>query len=103
MNATIMAVVGNTILNPIFIYGMNMGIRGAATATILAQIVSLLWQGGERLPPPQGAYPVQTWHLPPEKENRQGYFRHRHVSLPDEQLRLPRRNPHQPRTWTIRG
>ena len=51
----------------------------------------------------QGAYPVQTWHLPPEKENRQGYFRHRHVSLPDEQLRLPRRNPHQPRTWTIRG
>ena len=44
MNATIMAVVGNTILNPIFIYGMNMGIRGAATATILAQIVSLLWQ-----------------------------------------------------------
>ena len=33
-----------TLLNPIFIYGMNMGIRGAATATILAQIVSLLWQ-----------------------------------------------------------
>ena len=116
MNATIMAVVGNTILNPIFIYGMNMGIRGAAYFHLRDEhghtrrchghdsgTNRLVAVAGERLPPPQGAYPVQTWHLPPEKENRQGYFRHRHVSLPDEQLRLPRRNPHQPRTWTIRG
>ncbi len=44
MNATIVAVVGNTFLNPIFIYWLDMGIRGAAIATILAQTISLLWQ-----------------------------------------------------------
>lgn len=44
MNATILAVITNTILDPIFIYGMNMGIQGAAFATILAQIISLVWQ-----------------------------------------------------------
>ena len=44
MNATILAVIVNTILNPLFIYGLDMGIRGSATATILAQIISLLWQ-----------------------------------------------------------
>lgn len=44
MNATILAVVINTVLNPLFIYGLDMGIRGSATATILAQVISLLWQ-----------------------------------------------------------
>ncbi len=44
MNATILAVIINTILNPLFIYGLDMGIRGSATATILAQAISLIWQ-----------------------------------------------------------
>ena len=44
MNATILAVVVNTILNPLFIYGLGMGIRGSATATVLAQAISLVWQ-----------------------------------------------------------
>ena len=43
MVATILTVVINTILDPIFIYGFGMGIRGAAVATILAQIISLCW------------------------------------------------------------
>ena len=44
MYATIATVVINTLLDPLFIYGLGWGIRGAAIATIVAQIVSLLWQ-----------------------------------------------------------
>lgn len=44
MNATIIAVVLNTLLDPLFIYVFHLGIRGAAIATILAQIIALLWQ-----------------------------------------------------------
>ena len=43
MMASIFTVIINTILDPLFIYGFNMGIRGAAVATILAQVISLCW------------------------------------------------------------
>ena len=43
MLATIFTVVVNTILDPVFIYGFGWGLRGAAIATILAQILSLIW------------------------------------------------------------
>ena len=33
----------NIVLDPIFIFGFHLGIRGAAIATILAQLVSALW------------------------------------------------------------
>lgn len=44
MTATIITVVLNALLDPIFIFGFGWGIRGAAIATILAQVVSLSWQ-----------------------------------------------------------
>ncbi len=44
MYATIATVVINTILAPLFIFVFDWGIRGAATATILAQLSALLWQ-----------------------------------------------------------
>ncbi len=44
MYATIFTVVLNTILDPIFIWVFNMGIRGAAIATILSQVAALVWQ-----------------------------------------------------------
>jgi putative MATE family efflux protein len=43
MAATLLAVGLNTLLDPIFIFVLDMGIRGAAIATLLAQIVALLW------------------------------------------------------------
>ena len=43
MAATILAVVLNVILDPIFIFVFKMGIRGAAIATILAQVIALVW------------------------------------------------------------
>lgn len=44
MIATLTSVLLNCGLVPIFIFGLDMGIRGAATATVLAQLISLLWQ-----------------------------------------------------------
>lgn len=44
MYATIFTVILNTILDPLFIYTFDMGIRGAALATILAQLCALCWQ-----------------------------------------------------------
>ncbi len=44
MYATIMTVVLNSILDPLFIFGFKWGIQGAAIATILSQLVALLWQ-----------------------------------------------------------
>ena len=44
MIATITTVIINTILDPIFIYLFHWGIQGAAIATILAQIIALVWQ-----------------------------------------------------------
>lgn len=55
MKATIATVIMNTILDPLFIFdtinlgfvqfsGMGWGIRGAAIATVLAQVISLMWQ-----------------------------------------------------------
>jgi len=41
MLATIATVVANSILDPIFIFTLGMGIRGAAIATVLAQIIAL--------------------------------------------------------------
>lgn len=44
MNATILAVLLNVVLDPIFIFWLHMGVRGAALATVLSQCVSLVWQ-----------------------------------------------------------
>ncbi|MDE6046450.1 MAG: polysaccharide biosynthesis C-terminal domain-containing protein, partial [Alistipes sp.] len=44
MYATINTVVINTLLDALFIYGFGWGIRGAAIATVLAQVISLVWQ-----------------------------------------------------------
>ncbi len=44
MYATINTVLINTALDPLFIFVFDWGIRGAAIATVLAQIVSLIWQ-----------------------------------------------------------
>lgn len=44
MCATIGTVVLNCILAPIFIFVLEWGIRGAATATIMAQMIMLTWQ-----------------------------------------------------------
>ena len=44
MVATIVAVTINVILDPIFIFGLDMGVRGAALATVLSQAVAVVWQ-----------------------------------------------------------
>ena len=43
MATTCIGAVCNIILDPVFIYGFNMGVEGAAIATILSQAVSAVW------------------------------------------------------------
>ena len=43
MAATFLTVILNTALDPLFIFTFDMGIRGAAWATVIAQIISLIW------------------------------------------------------------
>ncbi len=44
MMATLGTVIINTILDPIFIYTFDWGVKGAAIATIIAQTLVLIWQ-----------------------------------------------------------
>lgn len=44
MYATIIAVILNIILAPLFIYVFHWGLQGAASATVLSQTIVLLWQ-----------------------------------------------------------
>ena len=43
MATVLIGAVLNIILDPIFIFGLNMGVQGAALATIISQAVSMLW------------------------------------------------------------
>ena len=43
MKTTMLGAILNLILDPIFIFGLNMGIKGASLATIISQIASALW------------------------------------------------------------
>ena len=43
MISVIVGAVANIILDPIFIYGLGMGVRGAALATVLSQSLSCAW------------------------------------------------------------
>lgn len=44
MMATVVAVVVNIILDPIFIFVLDMGVQGAALATIISQSIAVIWQ-----------------------------------------------------------
>lgn len=43
MGLTLFTVISNAILDPIFIFGLGLGIRGAALATILCQLAALVY------------------------------------------------------------
>jgi len=43
MFSVIIGAIANIILDPIFIYGMDMGVRGAALATVISQALSCVW------------------------------------------------------------
>lgn len=43
MYSMLIGAISNTILDPIFIFGLKMGVRGAAVATILSQFISAIY------------------------------------------------------------
>lgn len=43
MKTVVIGAVLNTVLDPLFIFVLKMGVRGAAVATIISQAVSAAW------------------------------------------------------------
>ena len=43
MRTTVIGAVLNLILDPVFIFAFNMGVKGAALATVISQAVSCVW------------------------------------------------------------
>ena len=43
MTTTLIGAVVNIVLDPVFIFGFNMGVKGAALATVIAQALSAAW------------------------------------------------------------
>ena len=43
MLTTVLGAVLNAVLDPVFIFALNLGVRGAAIATVISQCVSCLW------------------------------------------------------------
>ena len=43
MKTVAVGAVSNLILDPIFIFGLNLGVRGAAIATVISQMFSAIW------------------------------------------------------------
>ena len=43
MMTVLLGAILNIILDPIFIFGFNMGVKGAAIATVISQFFSALW------------------------------------------------------------
>ena len=43
MHSVLIGAIANIILDPIFIFGFHMGVRGAALATVISQMLSCIW------------------------------------------------------------
>ena len=43
MGLTLFTVISNTVLDPVFIFALDIGVQGAAVATVLCQFLALIW------------------------------------------------------------
>lgn len=65
MGTIMVGAIINLILDPVFIYGFHLGVRGAAIATIISQLISFLWVLHFLLGP-KNTYPIQRRYLLPD-------------------------------------
>ena len=65
MAAVLIGAAANIILDPVFIFGLKMGVRGAAYATVISQALSALWTVGF-LVGPKSSLTIRLWALKPE-------------------------------------
>ena len=102
MYATIATVVINTILDPLFIYGFHWGIRGAAIATILAQMISLAW-ATQAVQQQERVVALPPGYLQIEAQDCNRLAGHRPLAFHDERGGLLHRDSHQPGLEALRG
>ena len=65
MAAVLIGAVANITLDPVFIFGLKMGVRGAAYATVISQALSAMWTVGF-LVGPKSSLTIRLWALKPE-------------------------------------
>ena len=65
MAAVLIGAAANITLDPVFIFGLKMGVRGAAYATVISQALSALWTVGF-LVGPKSSLTIRLWALKPE-------------------------------------
>ena len=92
MMTVLIGAVCNIVLDPIFIFGLNMGVRGAALATVISQGVSCAWvvsflMGKKDEPAPQGAEYAHR-HEAPRSVHRARPVRVHHAEHGEHHLRL---------------
>ena len=74
MLSIIIGAVTNIILDPVFIFGLDMGVRGAALATVISQMVSAIW-GLRFLFGKKVLIPIQMKHIRIRKEITKDIFK----------------------------
>lgn len=70
MMTTVIGAVCNIILDPILIFALNMGVRGAATATVISQAVGAVWVLRFLTGQPHQAAPEREKHAAGGKSHR---------------------------------
>ena len=70
MMTTVIGAVCNIILDPILIFALNMGVRGAATATVISQAVGAVWVLRFLAGQPHQAAPEREKHAAGGKSHR---------------------------------
>ena len=83
MLTSMVTVVCNIILAPIFIFQFDWGIRGAATATVISQFIGMVWVVSHFLQKTSTVRLQRGFWKNEETHHRQHTF-HRHVAVPDE-------------------
>lgn len=65
MAAVLIGAAANIILDPVFIFGLRMGVRGAACATVISQALSALWTVGFLIGP-KSSLTIRLWAMKPD-------------------------------------
>ena len=83
MLTSMVTVVCNIILAPIFIFQFDWGIRGAATATVISQFIGMVWVVSHFLQK-TSVVRLQRGFWKMKKTHHQQYIIHRYVTVPNE-------------------
>lgn len=83
MLTSLVTVICNVVLAPIFIFHFEWGIRGAATATIISQFIGMVWVL-QHFIQKNKCSAVASWILENQETHYRQYFLYRNVAISNE-------------------